>query len=811
MARRPRRTAFGLAAACAMLAAATVAPSAPAASAGAAHAGHGAGGRPGGTLAVIRRGPHDIPTITSRSFYGLGYGYGYAFSQDNFCQLANDLVTVNAQRSRYFGPDGASGDGKNNLKSDFYYQDIIDRRTVERLLAQPSPQGPSSVVRDSIRGFAAGYNRYLRRTGVDNIPDPRCRGAAWVRPISDLDLWRRYYQLALLASSGNFLDPIVDAEPPATVAAAASRAPSPRRVRVTRAKLTGTDGGLGSNAIALGGDATANGQGMLLGNPHFPWSGGLRFYESRLRIPGKLDVEGASLLGVPVILIGHNRDVAWSHTVSTAYRFTPYELTLEPGNPTRYRYNGGTEDMTSHTVTVTVRNPDGTLGKASHTFWRSRYGPIVRYPGAYLYWTATNAYALKDANANNLRIADQWLAIDRARNVGEVRRALLDHLGVPWVNTIAADRRGNAFYGDIGVIPNVSNALVAKCATSPLAQLVFAAAGLPLLDGSRADCAWQNDPGTVVPGIFGAGHLPSLFRRDYVENGNDSYWLSNPAQPLTGFARIIGNEGTARSLRTRLGLIMIRERLNGTDGLRGRRFTLRQLQEVALGNRVYSGELLRDEVVALCRATTTVDVPGTGSVDLRKACDVLAAWDLRSDLDSRGEILWRSFLPRAAQVPGGIFSVPFDINDPVNTPNTLTKDSAGVLRALGATVADFASRGEPLDISVGKAQFRSVPGARIPIHGCPGGEGCFNVVDGPRAADGTYQPTGGSSFITAVSFNGRRGVTARSVLTYSQSTNETSPFYSDQTWLFSAKRWVQTTPGWARWFPRRGSVTRLRG
>jgi len=808
--KRRRNNVLGIAAALGLLCAAPAAPAAASSPRAVQAWNHGGGWHPGGDLAVIRRGAHDIPTITSRSFYGLGYGYGYAFAQDNLCQLADDLVTVNAQRSRYFGPDSASGDGNNNLKSDFYYQDIIDRGTVERLLAQPYPQGPSREARDAVRGVAAGYDRYLRQTGVDNLPDPRCRGAAWVRPISDLDLWRRYYQLALLASSGNFLNAIVDAQPPTAPAATAARAPSPRRIRVTRAKLTGTDGTFGSNAIALGGDATANGQGMLLGNPHFPWFGGLRFYESRLRIPGKIDVEGASLLGVPVINIGHNRDVAWSHTVSTAYRFTPYELTLASGNPTRYTYNGGTEDMTSHTVTVTVRNPDGTLGKANHTFWRSRYGPIVRYPAAYLFWTGTNAYALKDANANNLRIADQWLAIDRARNVGDVRRALLDHLAIPWVNTIAADRRGNAMYADIGVIPNVTNELVGKCATSLIAKLVFASAGLPILDGSRPDCAWGNDPGTVVPGIFGAQHLPSLIRRDYVENGNDSYWLSNPAQPLTGFSRIIGNEGTARSLRTRLGLIMIRERLNGTDGLRGKRFTLRRLQEVALGNRVYSGELLRDEVVALCRATPTIDVPGTGTVDLRKACDVLAAWDLHGNLDSRGEILWREFLPRAAQVPGGIFSVPFDINDPVDTPNTLTKDSTGVLRALGATVADFASRGEPLDISVGQAQYRPVPGARIPIHGCPGGEGCFNVISGPRAADGTYQPTGGSSFITTVSFHGRRGVTARSVLTYSQSTNQASPFYSDQTWLFSQKRWVQTTPSWARWFPRQGRVTRLR-
>ena len=51
------------------------------------------------------------------------------------------------------------------------------------------------------------------------------------------------------------------------------------------------------------------------------------------RFPGKIDVAGGSLLGVPLVLIGHTAHLAWSHTVSTAYRFTPFELTLVPGSP----------------------------------------------------------------------------------------------------------------------------------------------------------------------------------------------------------------------------------------------------------------------------------------------------------------------------------------------------------------------------------------------------------------------------------------------------------------------------------------------
>ena len=60
----------------------------------------------------------------------------------------------------------------------------------------------------------------------------------------------------------------------------------------------------------------------MLGNPHFPWAGNERFWEFHLQVPGDVDVIGASLMGSPVVNIGHNRHVAWSHTVSTGRRFT---------------------------------------------------------------------------------------------------------------------------------------------------------------------------------------------------------------------------------------------------------------------------------------------------------------------------------------------------------------------------------------------------------------------------------------------------------------------------------------------------------
>src|SRR5215218_543974 len=119
-------------------------------------------------------------------------------------RFADILATVDARRTRYFGADasyGEPGSEINNLASDFFYQRIKDSGVVERLVRRPYPHGPGADVRATVRGFVAGWNAYLRRTGVDHLPDPRCRGAAWVKPIRASQLYRRFYQLALRASA----------------------------------------------------------------------------------------------------------------------------------------------------------------------------------------------------------------------------------------------------------------------------------------------------------------------------------------------------------------------------------------------------------------------------------------------------------------------------------------------------------------------------------------------------------------------------------------------------------------------------------
>jgi acyl-homoserine-lactone acylase len=758
--------------------------------------------------ATIRRDSHGIPHIEAGDFGGIGFGYGYAFAEDNICTIAETYVTVRAERSQYtgegvegsFGPDGSypqrgNGFGANNLNSDFFYQRIIDKGIIEDLLDDPAPTGPAPEIREGVRGYVAGYNKYLEDTGVGNLPDPRCRGADWVKPITEMDAYRRFYQLALLASQSVAIDGIAGEKTPG-----GASAPVNPDDLIEGLEDVIPIGAIGSNAYGLGSEATDNGKGVVLGNPHFPWDGPERFYQAHLTIPGEINVSGASLYGVPLVLIGHTENLAWSHTVSTAFRFTPFQETLNPADPTQYLYDGQFRDMNEDEVTVMVRGPGGELEPRTRTIYSTHHGPVFdELVGVPLPWTPTTAFSMGDVNATNFRYLNHFFEVNQAQSVQELDQIEKTYQGIPWVNTIAADSSGEAYYADIGAIPNVSNSKAATC-NSAAGAATFGALGLPILNGHLSSCEWDNDPDAVAPGIFGYSNLPHLFRDDYVTNSNDSYWLSNPEEPLTGYARIIGDENAERSLRTRIGLRMIIERFADQGQPATQPLDRQDVQDIVFNNRQYAGELWRDDLVTLCESAPGGRLQGSsGPVDVSGACPVLAGWDVKDDLDSPGAIIFRQFASYALEGASVVsdpsaFSTPFSPADPVNTPNGLNTANPKVQRALADAVSDLDAAGIPLDGELREFQYEKRGSERIPIHGGPGGLGVFNAINVNQRVLGGDEPGypnvgHGSSFVMVTQFTDGCA-DDRSILTYSQSSNPNSPFFSDQTRMFSDKQWV---------------------
>ncbi len=734
---------------------------------------------------TVRRGPEGTPHIRATTYEALGYGFARSHAEDNLCVLADAYVTVAGERSRFFGPDATypirnTGTTPNNLNSDFYWARVAKERVVEKLVAQRHPVGPDDRLRELARGYTEGYNDFIREEG-DDVRDPACAGKPWVRPIREIDVFRRFYFLATLASQQAALDGIGGAQPPTPAlptgeggAERTAEALAPGAVDRRLHEL-----GVGSNAIALGSQATDNGKGMLLGNPHQPWQGAERFYQSHLTIPGEMDVAGGSLYGVPIINIGHTRDLAWSHTVSTARRFAIYELQLVPGSPTTYLVDGQPREMKRTTVTVQARRPDGSLEPRTRTLYATDKGPIVTsLVGLPLFpWTSARAFTMFDANAENYgRLVNHFFDTNRASSVAELDRILRRYLGIPWVNTIAADRDGKALYADVGSVPGVPDAKIANCST-PVGRALDRSQRVQVLDGTRASCDPDSAPGTLNDRIMPASAQPSLIRDDYTENSNDSYWLSHARERLEGFPRIIGEERTVRSLRTRLGFRIIEDELAG-----GGRFTLRELQDAAFNNRQFAGELWRDELVQMCR--TSPGVPA-------EACDVLARWEVRDDLDSRGALLFRRFAERTLTAGAAAYDVPFDPADPIGTPRGLNTENPAVRAALPAAIEDLRQAGVAFDAPLSALQYET-RGERIPLHGGPNTVGLFNVILTTFRPDKGYTDViAGATYVQAVQFTDDAcPVQPRTVLAHSLSTDPTSPFFANGTKLYERKEWV---------------------
>jgi acyl-homoserine-lactone acylase len=758
--------------------------------------------------ATITRTDHGIPHVVADDWGSLGFGHGYATAETNLCNLADTLITGRGERSRWFGPDERYEDrvtlSATNLQTDALFTDLRNRKVVEELMDDPGA-GPSARAKSMVRGYVAGVNQYLDDIGgADGVEDPTCKGAGYLdATVTAKDLWYGVYAANLLASTGVFVPQIADAAPPAPddpglpVGAVGGFA-EPPAVLPSSAELMkglGKDPAspFGSNATAVGGDATTTGRGMVLGNPHFPWRGRYRFGQVQLTIPGKYDVAGAALLGSPVVNIGWNKNVAWSHTVSTAYRFTPYEYRYTqtaPGAPIFYATESGPQELTRDVVEIQVKGEDGTLSTVEEDLYRTPQGYVIDAPDLLMGWSPASFFAIRDANAEHLRTIDTFLDMGAAKNVEDLLRRQDRQAGMPWVNTTAADRFGNVVYADHSVVPNVPNDMAqpepAGCLT-PVGTALFQLAGLPGLDGTRAesDCKWRTDEDSVREGIFGPKNLPITFRKDWVANANDSYWLPNAKEKLEGYARIIGCEECERTLRTRMVYRYVQDRLAGTDGLaKGKLVSPRTLRLFEHTNRVFGAELSRkhDDLQKVCEAA-----------EGGAACDVLKDWDGMSNTDSVGTVIFEEFW-KHLPTDDSQWEVQFDAEHPLNTPRNLDEGNADVIQAMRDALAYLQEKGIPFDAEWGDVHVAGDEGAPlIPLGGGDAGPGNANVTvsrSPATHADKYAAVSYGSSHIQAVAFLDKGKVNAHTILTYSQSTDPTSPFSADQTKLFSKEKWV---------------------
>ncbi|OLF54113.1 acylase [Pseudomonas chlororaphis] len=718
----------------------------------------------GEASADIRRTGFGVPHIRAADERGLGYGIGYAYAQDNLCLLANEVLTVNGERSKYFGPQQQTLEQRDNLASDLFFTWLNTPQAVFGFWQAQTPQ-----VRQLIEGYVAGYNRALGERQAQGLPE-QCQGD-WVRPLTALDLVKLTRRLLVEGGVGQFAEALAAATPPAATARI-----EPSAQAFARADARGQRFALdrGSNAVAVGRERSSNGRGMLLANPHFPWVGGMRFYQMHLTIPGKLDVMGAALPGLPMINIGFSQHLAWTHTVDTSKHFTLYRLQLDPKDATRYLLDGQSLPLQKQTLNVTVKGEDGQLATVSHSVYSSTFGPVVQWPGK-LDWDNRYAYSLRDANLENDRVLQQWYAMNQARNLKELQASVHQLQGIPWVNTLAVDDQGQALYMNQSVVPNVSAQKLALCSDPRIGTQLI------ILDGSRSACAWDIDPAAAQKGIYPASQLPQLLRSDYVQNSNDSAWMVNPAAPLQGFSPLISQQDLPLGQRARFAL----NRLVGSG--QGAPLSVADLKHMVMDDQVYQAGQVMPDLLQFCAADLGSDAQALGPL-----CASLKAWDRSANLQSGLGLVHFQNVMEQLEAVDDRWRVPFDARDPQHTPRGLALDRPAVAKALReamlASVQQVAESGLKADSRWGDIQVVSSGGQQTPIHGGPASLGVYNAIQSVPTADGKREVVSGTSYLQVVTFDDQ-GPHAQGLLAFSLSSDPASPHSRDQTEAFSKKQW----------------------
>jgi acyl-homoserine-lactone acylase len=728
---------------------------------------------------------YGIPHIKANTLDGAGYGNGWTFARDNACEFLEEVVTTRAERSLFFGETEKiydiftlTGGQYSNLISDTYHRWLFGADAARKQVA-----GMNKDVRALTNGYVRGFNAWVR-ANPDKLAKT-CRGKPWVRPVTISDVGIRALKFTTRSSTSYFAEGLGGQMPGAD-------ADAPVKTSALVGPRSGTE--LGSNMAAFGKARTGNGTSLHFSNPHFPWLGIERLWMAHTTVPGKLDVFGGVLLGMPIQAAGFNASQGWSLTWADNQRAVYHELTLAPGDPTAYIVDGKIVKMKQSVLNVPVKGADGKTEIRRRTVWESRYGPVVQAP--IMPWTKTRAYAIDDANRENNRFLNMLMGISTATTVSGVKAVMSTTLGNPISNLTSADSNGDVLYSGISVTPDVPDALLKACVTSPYAQIMQTKFNMAILDGSRSACATPKSGSAMK--IIPASRLPSAIRDDYVVHSNNAHVIVNadPNSFMTGYQRVVGVEDFAIGERTRRALQLAEQRHAGTDGLPGKAMNAETLEAIFWQSKGVLADAILPDILTDCQANPVVALPSGEQVDLTKACAVLTAWDRTDRLTSIGSHIFGRLLRKMPKLdstggitlPADLWKVPFDPKDPINTPRGLKVD-ARVRVALGRTVKELLDAKIPLDAPLGAVQFVERNGERLPLSGSAAGYNLMYASIKPGV--GLTDPIPfANSYMHIVTF-GKDGPVARGLLTYSQSTDTASPHSSDQTKVVSEQRLIK--------------------
>lgn len=651
---------------------------------------------------TIYRDSYGVPHIYGSTDASCVFGYAYAQAEDNFWQVEDNYIQAIGRAAEVNGEESLAAD-------------LLNRTLEIARLSAAEYKSANPRTRELCDAFVAGLNYFLER-------NPQIKP----RLITHFEAWQtialmrfEVYQLFVYETQDLRLG---DTQ---TASRHADKELSP-----------------GSNMWAISPSKSATGHAMLFINPHVFFFGPTQFYEGHLHSNDGWNISGASFLGMPFPVIGHNEYLGWSHTVNYPGISNLYlEKFDDPQNPLAYKYAGGYRPATEWAEIIKIKTDRGVESR-SFTLRKTHHGPVVSIKG-------NQALALKLAKLDEGGLIDEWYAMGRAHSLAEFKAAM-SRLAVPMFNTIYADREGKIFYVYNAAVPRRS------------AKLDWSKP----LNGSSPESEWQ--------GYHKFEELPQLTNppAGFLQNCNSTPFLTttegNPVQ--ADYPPYMVREPDTARARVSRRILSAKDKFTFDDWARSAFDTTVIEADTFIPALVDEWEKLKQE-------------DATRAEKLKAVVAELKSWDHVSTTDSKAMTLFAFSFERASR-----------IRDSAPWPR---------IRALEAVIGNLERDWGTWQVAwgeVNRLQRVHTDGNEpfsdnrpsLPVPGAAGPLGIiFNFYARPEKGQKRRYGYLGNTYVSVIEFG--REPQVRSLLVFGESADPTSPHYSDQARLYAAG---QLKPSW---------------
>lgn len=450
----------------------------------------------------------------------------------------------------------------------------------------------------------------------------------------------------------------------------------------------------GSNQFAIAPAKSANKSCMISMDPHLRHSGFFLWHEMHLVGPG-VNAMGASLIGLPFVGMGRTVNTAWCMTVNGPDLGDVFVLETDPQNPMAYETADGLKQFIASEETLKIKNGNALLERKLPIL-DSEFGPIIQVQDG-------RAYAVKLSVPDGDDAIEQGFRMMTASNLKEFREALKLQ-GLLMFNILYGDRAGNIFF--------VSNGRVGK-----RSEKIDSHSLRPAKE------AWAN-----WNGIHEFSELPQVENPDsgYLMNTNSGpHNVTQPRQisPTDFPTYMIGHQDNSRSRRL--------EQLLARDAS----VTWEELVEYATDTRLEADTTL-EQMFGLLDPLTV----GKKESLLAELSSVLQTWDRRSDVTSKGTVLFY-----------------FLLNDSPTMKALADQDATAFGKSATKVAEDVIAQFGTLDVAWGEFSKIRRGDKEFPMAGWPaiGPVGSTLRPIGGKQVGNKHYCFGGSSYGMLVDFSGR--------------------------------------------------------